>query len=78
MVQDNLLKNLLTRDLASATVRDMAKQEQPVYIGSGYCLVQVSRETHNKLRKRAADERCKLKELTERLLVEALKRKATT
>ena len=53
----------------------MAKQEQPKR--SGPCLVQVSEETHAKLRKRAANERCKLKDLTERLLVEALKQKAT-
>lgn len=53
----------------------MAKQEQ--LKRSGPCLVQVTEETHAKLRKRAADERCKLKDLTERLLADALKRKVT-
>lgn len=40
-------------------------------------LIQLTPQMHRRLRKRAADERCKLKELTERLLSEALKRKAT-
>lgn len=40
-------------------------------------LVVLSASMHHRLRKRAADERCKLKDLTERLLVESLKRKAT-